>query len=62
MTIQDALPVEARYQRQAKAAVEAAKTAIRDAFGSYSGPVESARVEAVGRIASALILADREQP
>ena len=58
MTAQDAVYVQARYQQLAKAAVEAAYSATRSKF-PYSGNATEPAV--VGRIASALILVDREQ-
>lgn len=61
MTAQDAVYVQARYQQLAKAAVEAAYSATRSKFPYSGNATEPAVVEAVGRIASALILVDREQ-
>lgn len=62
MTVQDAAYVQARYQQWAKAAVEAAYAATRSKFPFSGNATEPAVVEAVGRIAAALILADRERP
>lgn len=53
-----AVTMEADYQRRAKAAVDAAEAALGV---QYDTATRVAKIEAVGRIASALILADREQ-
>lgn len=58
---QDATPIETRYQQHARAAVEAAYSATRNRFPYGGTATEPAVIEAVGRIASALILADREE-
>lgn len=60
-TTQGTVPMETRYQRAANAAVNAATSALRAQF-QFAGSTEQATIEAVGRLASALILADREQP
>ena len=53
----DALPMAARYEQQAKAAVTAATKALGS---SYNTAQDVAKIEAVGRVAAALILADRD--
>jgi hypothetical protein len=56
----DAEPLGVRYQRQAKAATDAASAAVHANFG-FAGGTEAtkAKILAVGRIAAALILADQ---
>ena len=58
-TVHDAVTMEADYQRRAKAAVAAANAALGPQWDTAT---RAAKIEAVGRIASALILADRGQP
>lgn len=54
---EDEIPVEERYRRQAKAAVDAARAALGP---TYSGAETIAKWEVTGRIAVALILSDRK--
>jgi hypothetical protein len=51
-------PMEERYRRQAKAAWDAAFKAAPTVYGKEESV---ARIESIGRIAAALILADRER-
>lgn len=53
----DAVPIEIRYAKQADAAVKAARAALGTA---YSSAESVAKIEAIGRVAAALIAADRE--
>ena len=58
---EDAAPLEARYTQRAESAARAADAALRIIL-PYSGGTElqAARVEAAGRIAAALIRADKQ--
>lgn len=51
----DAIPMAVRYKQQARAAWDAADKAVGSSYGSSE---HAARIEAAGRIAAALILAD----
>jgi arginine/lysine/ornithine decarboxylase len=53
----DSVPLEDRYKRQARAAFAAATKAAPTV---YSKEESVALIEAIGRVAAALILADKE--
>jgi len=55
MTVEDEVPVEARLNKLAKAAWDAA---IKNAPRVYTSEESTMRVEAIGRVAAALIHAE----
>lgn len=58
---EDAVPLEARYAQRAESAARAADAALRIILpSSGSTELQAARVEAAGRIAAALIRADKQ--